>query len=74
MAGYFPARQQACAARWGMLDGQSGKRLLELFDRVTRHGQSGKPMRALVIAAVGFALLAVIVMVGLYSYTDTPLP
>ena len=31
-------------------------------------------MRALVIAVVGFALLAVIVMVGLYRYTDTPLP
>jgi hypothetical protein len=31
-------------------------------------------MRVLVIAAASLALLAVIVVVGLYSYTDTPLP
>jgi len=31
-------------------------------------------MRPVVIAAVGLALLAIIVVVGLYSYTDTPLP
>jgi hypothetical protein len=30
-------------------------------------------LRVLVIAAASLALLAIIVFVGLYSYTDTPL-
>jgi hypothetical protein len=30
-------------------------------------------MRAFVIAVVGLALLAILVFVGLYSYTDTTL-
>jgi hypothetical protein len=31
-------------------------------------------VKALLIAAVGLALLAILVMVGLYSYTNTSLP
>jgi hypothetical protein len=31
-------------------------------------------VRALLIAVVGLALLATLVLVGLYSYTDTTLP
>jgi hypothetical protein len=31
-------------------------------------------MKVLVMAAAGMALLAILVFVGLYSYTDTTLP
>ncbi|HWY86341.1 MAG TPA: hypothetical protein VNX28_06440 [Gemmataceae bacterium] len=35
----WSARQETCAARWGMVDGKSGRRLLELFDNLTKQGR-----------------------------------
>ena len=37
-------------------------------------GNQRVAVKALLIAVVGLALLAILVLVGLYSYTDTTLP
>ena len=34
------ARQAACAGRWGVLDGQAGRRMLQLFDRLVEQYHS----------------------------------
>jgi len=46
-AGYLEQirlKQQACAAHWGVLDGQAGQRLLALFDSFL-HPQSRLPLK-----------------------------